>query len=296
LLGANDGNPTGHWEPLEALNLNEAFLRSLDSSWFDPRLPPHREIAFDSPRGQAFVDQIAESLERYATKPLLLIKEPRITALTEFWFAAAGRVGFGIAAVVAVRHPAEVAGSLAARDGVPAELSNTLWLKYNSLADERSRRIPRVFVEYPNLLTNWKREVDRVARALDVDLSSRKEREITAFLSPDLRHQRLPTEVDFSLSTTSTQRVYRILSMASRDEGVPGSEIEKLVAAHMASSEAKTAVEQFSDRFSSTLRAPLRTEDAGPYFAPDGSKPSGAVSNEPIFRTSRRPIGGPASA
>ena len=41
---------------------------------------------------------------------------------TEFWFAAARRAGYEIAAVVAVRHPAEVAASLAARDGVPIEL------------------------------------------------------------------------------------------------------------------------------------------------------------------------------
>jgi hypothetical protein len=249
LLGANEGNPTGHWEPLLALTLNETFLGRYGSNWYDPRWPMAWETVVDSAERQAFIDEIAIFLERYIDEPSLVIKEPRITALTEFWFAAARRVGFEIAAVVAVRHPAEVAASLAARDGVPTELSDTLWLKYNLLAEQRSREIPRVFVEYPNLLTDWKREVDRIGKILAFDLSSTQDVEIDAFLSPNLRRQRASLETEALSGPTRAQRVYAMLSAASRDEAFSGAEMKNLIAAHMASDEARTAVEQFARRF-----------------------------------------------
>jgi len=248
LLGAGEGNPTGHWEPLDGLNLNEAFLRRFGSNWYDPRLDERSEFALSSSEGRAFVNQIAMFLEEQPSEPPLLIKEPRITALTDFWYAAARRMGFQIAAVVAVRHPAEVAGSLAARDGVPIELSNTLWAKYNWFAERRSREIPRVFVAYPNLLADWRREVDRVARGLAVDLRATKDADVEAFLCPDLRRQRVQPGADDE--STSIERVHTMLSRASRDEEFSKDELEHLLAAHMSSDEAGRAIEQFAEQFS----------------------------------------------
>jgi len=253
LLGAGEGNPTGHWEPLDALAVNEAFLERCGSNWYDPRWPLDWGRASDSIEREAFIDQVAVFLERYRDEPLLVIKEPRITALTDFWFAAARRVGFDIAAVVAVRHPAEVAASLAARDRVPIELADTLWLKYNGLAEQSSREIPRVFVEYPNLLTDWKREVERMARILPIGLRAIQAEAIDAFLSPDLRHQRVSTDPRHRPSPTRAQRGYELLSIALRDERFSGDELERLVADHMTSGEARTAFEQFTGDFSPSV-------------------------------------------
>lgn len=248
LLPPNYGNPTGYWEPQDGLNLNEAFLQRHGSNWYDPRLHRFDEIV-DSPDGQEFVDKIAATLGERLCDPVSIIKEPRITALTPFWFAAAERLEFSVGVVIAVRHPAEVAGSLAARDGVPIELSNTLWLKYNLLAEQRSRDLPRVFVEYPNLLSDWKREVDRVRRALAVDLSPKREEDVDKFLSPDLRRQRVPVDNRNSVSPLAVVRAYSMLSKAGRDAAFSISEFESLVAGQMESSEARAAVEQFSQGY-----------------------------------------------
>jgi hypothetical protein len=256
LLYPNEGNPAGYWEPADGLKLNDAFLERHGSNWYDPRLALPEPTAIDSPEGRAFVDSIAAFLDRYVTEPLLVVKEPRITALTDFWFSAARRQGFSIAVVVAVRHPAEVAASLAARDGVPIELANTLWLKYNGLAEMCTRDIPRVFVEYSNLLTDWTKEVDRIARALRIDLSPRKDREIDAFLSEDLRHTRAETD-DRDPKRTEVERVYAMLSVAARDASFSGIDVQNRVATHMSSGEALQAVQQFADRFSPTPQRPL---------------------------------------
>lgn len=249
LLGSNEGNPTGHWEPLDALKLNEAFLQRRGSNWYDPRLWEPDQVTVDSSEERTFVDRIATFLECHAGDSPLLVKEPRITALTPFWFEAARRLGLRIAVVIAIRHPAEVAASVAARDGVPIELSNALWLKYNYLSEQRSRELPRVLVEYPNLIADWKREVRRVARALAIDLSSTQDREIDAFLSPDLRHQRASMDIE-DVPGSINEKVYAILSRASRDGDLAGSEIERLVDAYMSTTEARVAIEQFAGRFS----------------------------------------------
>src|SRR5262249_35192671 len=151
------------------------------------------------------------------------------------------RIGFRIAVVVAVRHPVEVAASLRARDGVPVELANTLWIKYNGLAEQRSREVPRVFVEYPSLLKDWKRQVDRIAGALEIDLSSTDDKRIEGFLSSDLRRQRATIESVGPDNTTPIEQLYAMLSMASGDFALFRSQVDSLVAAHMQSSEARKA-------------------------------------------------------
>ena len=50
------------------------------------------------------------------------------------------------------------------------ELSCALWLKYNLLAERQTRGMRRVFVEYANLLGNWRQEIARISTALSIDL------------------------------------------------------------------------------------------------------------------------------
>lgn len=145
LLGANEGNPRGHWEPLEALHINEEFLASHRSSWYDLTLHLQSE-SVPAPEKELFIARIQEFLLKSATGKPLVIKEPRITALTDYWFAAARSADVKVRVVIPVRHPNEVAASLIARDKISVELASTLYVKYNLLAERESRGYPRVFV------------------------------------------------------------------------------------------------------------------------------------------------------
>src|ERR1700733_12350416 len=84
LLPASDMNPKGFWEPLDALEMNDTFLKTHGSSWFDPTLRIQQEIAFDTDRAEAFIDQLRNFLTQCPTGPALIVKEPRITALSKF--------------------------------------------------------------------------------------------------------------------------------------------------------------------------------------------------------------------
>src|SRR5215469_8136919 len=57
LLGADDGNSKGHWEPLNALHLNEEFLTRHGSTWFDPTLRLQNEVVVSSAERAAYLER-----------------------------------------------------------------------------------------------------------------------------------------------------------------------------------------------------------------------------------------------
>ncbi len=218
LVGATEGNPLGHWEPQRALDINDAFLGQHGATWFDPTLRLEAEVSVDSSLRSAYLEQITAFLRALPAAPLQLVKEPRITALSMFWFEAAIRLGYSIRMVIPVRHPQEVVASLATRDGATPELASALWLKYNLLAERHSREFARVFVEYPNLLRDWRDEIARISAALSIDLSVRDEAAIDAFVRPDLRHERNQGQINEVFGPPWLSGVYTALSAAARDE------------------------------------------------------------------------------
>jgi hypothetical protein len=218
LLGASESNPMGHWEPIDAININNAFLSRRGASWYDPTLRLQSEIAFSEQEKEAFIEEIRAFIERCHMGSLLVIKEPRIAALPDFWFEASRRASIIAKVVIPIRHPDQVAASLAARDGVSAELANVLWLKYNFLAERSSRRLPRVFVEYPNLLGDWRKEIARISKHLAVDLSDADEVAINRFLDPDLHRQKSCAKPNDMPGQTWTLDTFMALSAAARDE------------------------------------------------------------------------------
>lgn len=250
LVAATDGNPLGHWEPEGALALNQDFLSQHGTTWFDPTLRLQGEVAFTAEQRSAYLDEIEAFLAPLAAAPLILIKEPRITALSDFWFEAARRLGLSIAVVIPVRHPEEVAASLAARDRTSPELACALWLKYNLLGERESRACPRVFVEYSSLLRDWRAQVSRIGAALSLDLSRRDEAAVDRFLRRDLHRQRHRGGISELFGHGWLSRVYDALSAAARDEPLATAVLDEIFASYRASERAfRVALDDFRTRF-----------------------------------------------
>jgi hypothetical protein len=250
LLGANGDSSTNYWEPLEAFKLNEEFLFRHGATWYDPTLRLQDEINFDPRERQIYIEQIQKLLTAFTGTPLTVIKEPRIVALSDFWFEATRRAGLTAKIIIPVRHPDEVAASLAARDGVSRELSNLLWLKYNLLAEHRSRPFLRVFVKYDNLMSDWRREVGRISETLSVELVASDETSIESFLDPDLHHHRhtaAPTEL---FGAAWTNQAYAAFCAAAQDGQVDLRAMDKIFAAYAKSQRTfRIALDEFRCRF-----------------------------------------------
>ncbi|KUH80899.1 MULTISPECIES: sulfotransferase family protein [unclassified Mycobacterium] len=228
LAGANASNPLGYWEPRASHRINIGILRRHGSEWFDPTLRLQEEGAFDTDEKAASVAKISAFLTTLPAAPLVVIKDLHITALSDMWFEAARHAGFDVAAVITVRHPQEVAKSLARFNGASPELAAALWLKANLLAERNTRNLPRVFVEYPNLLDDWRREVKRISAALPIDLNTDNERAIDEFLKPDLHRQRQSGPVTAPFGTGWISTVYDTLRAAARDESLNQSALDRV--------------------------------------------------------------------
>ena len=152
MVGANSSDPIGYWEPRAAVDINEAILRRHGSAGFDPTLRLQEQGALDAEKKAACIAEISAYLTALPAVPLVVIKDPKITALSGMWFEAARMAGFNVMAVIAVRHPQEVIASFAAAVRASPELASALWLKYNLLARDKRAALPRVFVEYANFV------------------------------------------------------------------------------------------------------------------------------------------------
>ena len=229
LKDANAANPSGYWEPTEALKLNDAFLFRHGATYFDPTLRLQGEVTFAPEERAAFIAQIRKFLSECPDVPRLVIKDPRIVALFEFWRQAAREEGIQAKVIIPIRHPQEVVASLGAWVKSPPELWSALWLKYNLLSEHDSRDLPRVFVEYSSLLSNWRHQVARMERALGVDLSCADGAPIDAFLNRDLHRERDSGPVAEPFGYPWLTETYTILTEAAQDQPLEGAALDKIL-------------------------------------------------------------------
>jgi len=190
LMPGDAHNAKGYFEPWKIAVFNDERLRAAGSAWDDPfaypypALPPAEEAAW-AQRARALFEA------EFAGAAFPLMKDPRATVLTPMWREALAALNVSARVVIPVRHPLAVAWSLARRDGFAPAKSVLVWSAYMLAAEAYSRDLPRAFVGYDALLTDWRAEVARMEAALGGPLPALTEaaaREIDGFLSPELRH------------------------------------------------------------------------------------------------------------
>jgi hypothetical protein len=252
LLEANTANPAGFWESADVVLLNERFLRANGSSWCDPSLRIPLEFEPSSVDAAGFIDEIAALLRTNASSGSLVIKDPRLAAVAPFWFFAAEREGLTVRIILPVRHPYEVAGSLATRDGISFELAQLLWLNATFTSELTTRRFPRIFVEYANVMADWRTEVDRISAALGIDLSTRDEAAIDAFLNPSLHRERASVQPE-GLLLPDTLDVYRHVSAAARGKQLDAAFMDERLTSYAAATQPTIRATQQADEYTLTL-------------------------------------------
>ncbi len=129
LMEPNVWNARGYFESRSLAKMHDEMLRSLGSSWWDPR--PFGEQWQDKPQlvaawseGKRLISDLLEG-----DKPIL-IKDPRISRFLPLWlhFLEAHNVPHQL--LLVLRRPAEVANSLFARDHFPGIIGGMLWWRY----------------------------------------------------------------------------------------------------------------------------------------------------------------------
>ncbi|WP_162998098.1 sulfotransferase family protein [Brevundimonas lutea] len=184
-LPPHPDNPKGYFEPLSAVQANEAMLAEARSSWFDLE---NVDAAMDDPETRrGWVERARASLRTsFGDADAIVLKEPRINRLWPIWRQALETEGFDIACVVVIRDPEETARSLNTRDGCSLAYGRALWLRHVAAAEAAARAHGRVTIDYGALLSE---PVEVSRRLADLVASGAEVRSVARFIDPGLRRE-----------------------------------------------------------------------------------------------------------
>ncbi len=190
MIPASTDNPLGFWESPIVIGVNDTILRAGKSTWYDCLgLDCSTFNERDRTTAKTFV--MASILAAFADDQLLLIKDPRLCLLLDFWLPALREMRISPATLLVLRHPCQVLDSMAERDALPGELIAALWLRYMLAAEYGSRGCPRHILPYHMLLHDWRRALlqagEAAAIAWRVSFESITPR-MNALLKPELQH------------------------------------------------------------------------------------------------------------
>ena len=187
---ATTHNAKGHFEPYRIVAIHNRLLASAGLHWADWQVLPRTWLT--SPAASAFVRELAAAVrEDYGNAPLFVVKDPRMCLLVPLWRRVLEDVGAEARFAIALRHPAEVAWSLQARDQIPTQQAYLTWLRHLIEAERSTRESKRLFVHFDELLANPVTIASDIAALLTdgtLALDRDRERSIVAFIDKGLRH------------------------------------------------------------------------------------------------------------
>jgi len=190
-IAASGDNARGYWESQALVKADDQLLRVLRSSWFDPRPLDFSRLSADGLRSRK--NRIREAIESgWGDARLLAIKDPRQCRCVPVIADVLGEMGIEARALLMLRSPAEIARSIASRDGTTAAYAHLLWLRHMIDAERATRGMMRAVVDYDGMLGDWRGMVGRIAPLAGREgwqPDERQAAEIDAFLDPGLRHQ-----------------------------------------------------------------------------------------------------------
>ena len=226
LLPAVEGNnERGFWESADLMEIHNNILKSVGMTWSDVGAFP-RGWEKSAPAA-AYRKQILDFLEKnFSDSPLFVIKDPRICRLLPLWLDLLKEFGADPLAVIPIRNPMEVAASLKARDSIVPAVSQILWLRHVLEAERHTRNIPRSFISYEGLISDWRSEVNKIATDLGIswsDDSHRSAVKVENFLSGSLRHHKfesaqLAARSDISKWVSTTYGAIEGLQNPNKDQ------------------------------------------------------------------------------
>jgi GT2 family glycosyltransferase/glycosyltransferase involved in cell wall biosynthesis len=159
-------NPLGFFERRDARTICDALLHGSGADWWKVSSfhPDNASYTTVTEQTRAIV-KLVDELDRHGT---WVLKEPRLCVLLPIFQRALRSP----TVVHTFRNPLKVARSLRRRNGFPLRAGLALWEAYNLAALRHGDALPRVFLDYDNLIVDPERTLERLVselRALEVD-------------------------------------------------------------------------------------------------------------------------------
>lgn len=188
LLTPAEDNPGGYFEHADAVTAHEELLARLGRGWDDVRALPAGWMELEAGKRAASAVGALVS-QPFARGSLWAVKDPRLCRLLPLWSTVLRATGVEPRYLMVLRHPDEVAASLARRNDFPLEYGHLLWLMYVLEAERESRRGLRCVLTYDALLADPVRSLERVGQRLQVIWPTLPEEAgLQGLLDPARRH------------------------------------------------------------------------------------------------------------
>jgi len=188
LMSPAPDNPDGFYERWDVMRLNDALLKRAGASWHEPPVARHfwRQGLEEAQR--QFIDHAVRILDRLQGKEPWAIKDPRFSLTLGFWQTLIPNARY----LIGIRHPLEVAASLANRQGFDEAYSLALWQQYYQWLEATTRPEQRLVIAYQDLLS---KSSDSIMRLIDwLGLQADQSQRIQALgrIRPELHHHESP--------------------------------------------------------------------------------------------------------
>lgn len=204
-------NPKGHFESQRLLSINKSLLADLGGSWDDPpEFPPGWLESTDIEPHRADAGRALREL--FGDEGESAWKDPRSALLLPFWRTVTPIYR----TVLCIRHPDEVAASLATRNGFGPERSAALWLRYTG--DARRNAPEHLLLDYGDYfsgLDDQLRDICDYLKLAEPDEAARHE--IEQFVDENSRHHDERDRSDGPLMRLAT-RVYEQIREGDTDD------------------------------------------------------------------------------
>ncbi|KMS58712.1 sulfotransferase family protein [Sphingobium cupriresistens] len=202
------------WESQPLGDINAQLLAAAKTEWSDWR---GVDLTTISTADHARLSDAARGVLKteFPGDQARVFKDPRNSLLQSFWTDLLGDRSRQMA-IIMIRNPIEVSGSLSQHFGVEPLQGTLLWLRYTLDAEHGSRTLKRMFVSYDDLLQSHRAQIERLETGLGLTLPNSTERafvEVANYLSGSLRNHRDTNDIFRPLPHASewVANVYRIM-------------------------------------------------------------------------------------
>ncbi len=196
LMGASEANVSGHWESMKLYQFNDRLLTEFGYTWSDWKAFLWDSVEFAHRREiKLSIQRIIR--EEFGDVGTFVLKDPRICLLAPIYLEALEEAEINPRIVIPFRNPIEVCKSLRSRDQLLWSDAVLLWLRHVLEAEFFSRKYPRVFTRFSDVLEDWRRvyaNVRKIAGSDDLYHVNEISGQVEEFIDSNLRHHDHSTE------------------------------------------------------------------------------------------------------
>lgn len=227
-------NEKGFWEHEDIVDTHDELLLTLGSQWDD--LLPLPDKWWESEAVRPFVTRLKKLVRRdFSDACVWALKDPRMCRLLQVWFPIFEARQVKPTFICLNRNPFEVVASLQKRDGFSREKALVLWLSHSLSAEFYSRGLPRIFIDFDQVVKNPAGVLSRIEREANlvfpISVGDSNE-DINRFVSPDLRHHKADSVSKHAHDGLSLMayELYKILSETAVENNAQYQLIDRIAA------------------------------------------------------------------